>query len=112
MLLRLTLSLVSAEDRVLGWELSEAFLCGGVFVIQSLLLAEDGVLGLTFSWSCDGVFVLQLFLSAEDRMLGLEFSEAFSRGDIFKVQSGGPVESSAVHKNGHNIINIGHTIIP
>jgi hypothetical protein len=105
-LLRLTFksSLLSAEERVLGLELSEAFSCGDVFVIQSLLSAEDRI-KLSEAFSCGGVFII----SAEERVLGLEISEvpfisaegielseAFSCGGVFVAQSaaGWPVESS------------------
>jgi hypothetical protein len=94
-------SLLSAEDRVQVVELSEAFSCGGVFITLSLLSAEGRVLGLEVP-SCGGAFIILLLPgSTEERVLGLELSEAFSCGDIFVIHSGGPVDSSAMHKNGH-----------
>ena len=98
MLLRLTLSLLSAEDKVLGLlvELSEAFLQGGVFAIQSLLSAEDRVLGLELSkvFSRGGTIAVLSLSSAEDRVLGLELLEVSS---CREAQSGEPVEGLAVH---------------
>ena len=96
MLLRLTL----AEGKVLGLlvELPETFLHGDAFAIQSLLSAEDRVLGLELLEvsSCGGAFAVQSLLLAEDRVLklGLELLEISSCPE---AQSGEPVESLAMH---------------